>query len=431
MYVSLGIFTQYRRELMGVATVLILLCHSLLPPAIHCPNDILRWIIITGNRGVDIFLFLSGLGMYHSLRKMTKWNRGGVIRWYAKRYRHILLPYLLICFPYYLVLGCVNDGHFSISIFLYRLSTLNYWLEHKGFWYIAMLIPLYFLTPFYARIIDKTKYQTLLTVTLCIILLLISTIKIENINQKEKGTLAIVNCCEHEFSIATATTAGANPLNPIQQYYNIQEARTKADYVLVIVHGGHEHYALPSPRMKETYRFFIDAGADAIINHHQHCYSGYEIYHGKPIFYGLGNLLFDHKSERHGPWNEGFMVSLRLDKQTLPQFELYPYTQCNERPSVIPMNEAERKIFAERIDKLNQIISNEDQLNTTFETWAQKTSRNFLVPFQPYCTRTAKRLFVHGLLPSFITRKKRYQILNYLNCEAHLDKLRTVVSKLK
>lgn len=44
MYVSLGIFTQYRRELMGVATVLILLCHSLLPPAIHCPNDILRWI---------------------------------------------------------------------------------------------------------------------------------------------------------------------------------------------------------------------------------------------------------------------------------------------------------------------------------------------------------------------------------------------------
>lgn len=136
MYVSLGIFTQYRRELMGVATVLILLCHSLLPPAIHCPNDILRWIIITGNRGVDIFLFLSGLGMYHSLRKMTKWNRGGVIRWYAKRYRHILLPYLLICFPYYLVLGCVNDGHFSISIFLYRLSTLNYWLEHKGFWYM-------------------------------------------------------------------------------------------------------------------------------------------------------------------------------------------------------------------------------------------------------------------------------------------------------
>ena len=98
------------------------------------------------------------------------------------------------------------------------------------------------------------------------------------INQKEKGTLAIVNCCEHEFSIATATTAGANPLNPIQQYYNIQEARTKADYVLVIVHGGHEHYALPSPRMKETYRFFIDTGAISLFERrfHQFILSGME-----------------------------------------------------------------------------------------------------------------------------------------------------------
>lgn len=104
--------------------------------------------------------------------------------------------------------------------------------------------------------------------------------------KKENETLAIINCCEHEFSIATEETAGANPLNPIQQYYKIQEARQSADYVLVIVHGGHEYYQLPSPRMKETYRFFIDAGADAVINHHQHCYSGYEEYKGKPIFMG-------------------------------------------------------------------------------------------------------------------------------------------------
>ena len=84
-------------------------------------------------------------------------------------------------------------------------------------------------------------------------------------------TLAIINCCEHEFSIATDTTIGANPLNHIQQYYRIQEARSKADYVLVIVHGGHEHCQLPSPEMQETYRFFIDSGADAVVNHHQHC----------------------------------------------------------------------------------------------------------------------------------------------------------------
>ena len=85
-----------------------------------------------------------------------------------------------------------------------------------------------------------------------------------------------------------------NPLLPIQQFYKIQEAKENADYVLVIVHGGIEHYQLPTSRMIETYRFFIDAGADAVVNHHQHCYSGYERYKSKPIIYGLGNLLFDN-----------------------------------------------------------------------------------------------------------------------------------------
>ena len=109
----------------------------------------------------------------------------------------------------------------------------------------------------------------------------------------EGNILAIINCCEHEFSIATENTPGCSPLNPISIFYAINEAKAKANYILVIVHGGHEHFQLPSPRMVEIYRFFIDAGADAIINHHQHCFSGYEVYNSKPIFYGLGNFCFD------------------------------------------------------------------------------------------------------------------------------------------
>ena len=106
-------------------------------------------------------------------------------------------------------------------------------------------------------------------------------------------TVAFINCCEHEYSIATDHTAGSNPVNPVSQYYAINEAKEKADYIIVIVHGGIEGYQLPTPRMQELYRFFVDCGADAVVNHHQHCYSGYEVYNGKPIFYGLGNFCFD------------------------------------------------------------------------------------------------------------------------------------------
>lgn len=68
--------------------------------------------------------------------------------------------------------------------------------------------------------------------------------------------LTIINCCEHEFSIATESSAGSNPLIHTRQYYAIQKAKEKAIYVLVIVQGGYEHYQMPSIRMQETYRFF-------------------------------------------------------------------------------------------------------------------------------------------------------------------------------
>ena len=87
-------------------------------------------------------------------------------------------------------------------------------------------------------------------------------------------TVAIINCCEQEWSIVTNTHPGSNPLDPIAQYYTINEARRNADFVIVIVHGGIEHFQLPTPELKKIHRFFIDSGADAVINHHQHCYSG-------------------------------------------------------------------------------------------------------------------------------------------------------------
>ena len=124
------------------------------------------------------------------------------------------------------------------------------------------------------------------------------------------GTLAIINVCENEFSIASSSRAGSAPIDTVKVYHRILEARKTADYVLVIVHGGHEHYQLPSPRMKELYRFFIEVGADAVVNHHQHCYSGYEYYCEKPIIYGSGNFLFDHPKRRNSTWNEGYLVEL-------------------------------------------------------------------------------------------------------------------------
>ena len=97
-------------------------------------------------------------------------------------------------------------------------------------------------------------------------------------------TLAVLNFAEQEFSIATPARPGANPLNPVRNFSQVRRAAQEADCVLVVVHGGQEHYPYPTPRMIETYRFFVDAGADVVVSHHSHCYSGFRTGRKRPHF---------------------------------------------------------------------------------------------------------------------------------------------------
>lgn len=232
--------------------------------------------------------------------------------------------------------------------------------------------------------------------------------------------LAIINCCEHEFSIATDITAGSNPLNPIQQYYAIQNAHKNADYVLVIVHGGHEYYQLPSPRMVETYRFFIDAGADAVVNHHQHCFSGYELYKRKPILYGLGNFCFDRPTKRDNIWNEGYMVQLEFTSEKT-DFRIVPYIQCNDDPNIVPLTGDAEKAFIAKLSVLNAIIGDDEALKDCFDNWCLGKHKSCESVLVPYTNKLLRKLWLRGLLPSFLPRERIIGMYNQTCCESHYD----------
>ena len=238
--------------------------------------------------------------------------------------------------------------------------------------------------------------------------------------------VAFINCCEHEFSIASDTHAGANPLNPISQFYAINEAKRKADYIIVIVHGGIEHYQLPSQRMVETYRFFIDAGASVVVNHHQHCYSGYEEYKGGLIIYGLGNFCFDSfkapLSTNIIPWNEGYLLWLDFNQGKI-SYKLFPYIQCAKEPQVELMRNDALKSFEERILEINMIIQNPLELKKSNERLMSETylqHQNLLLPYpHRYLVSAASR----GWLPKGLNKNRVTQLLNKVDCESHRDRL--------
>lgn len=179
--------SRYRTQLMGVASIMILFCHAS-PYGVEMPHS-LRVLFGFGNLGVDIFLLLSGLGCYYSLTNI----RGSLKDWYIKRFLRILVPYTYIQIPFVLCYLCV--GLFDFYDYFYVFSTLAFWTEHRGAWYVALLIPLYLFTPLIYSL-NCSKYRILYFSLIGVVLLVIChyNFVIEN------GTLKNIVCnCQWAF----------------------------------------------------------------------------------------------------------------------------------------------------------------------------------------------------------------------------------------
>ena len=92
--------------------------------------------------------------------------------------------------------------------------------------------------------------------------------------------------------------------------------------IVVSLHWGKEHTLEPTPTQRHDAHRLVEAGADALVCHHPHTFQNVEYYHDAPIFYSVGNYIFDLEPEinRHGA-----VVILRISTGSV-KAESYPYT---------------------------------------------------------------------------------------------------------
>lgn len=64
-------------------------------------------------------------------------------------------------------------------------------------------------------------------------------------------------------------------------------------YIIVSLHWGIEHTLSPYHGQRKVAHDIIDAGADILVCHHTHTFQTVETYQNKPIYYSLGNFIFD------------------------------------------------------------------------------------------------------------------------------------------
>lgn len=159
--------------MMGLSTILILLCHSCY--CITFPN-IVRHLIIMCNLGVDVFLVLSGIGLFYSLGKRNTPLR----KWYIIRLSRIGMPFLIFIGAEYLFSFYINE--LSFSRFLLALTTIGYWFHHEGAWFVSLLIPLYLLSPIICYI-RKLDYGLAILGCAIVIFMMIGAIDTPNDNE--------------------------------------------------------------------------------------------------------------------------------------------------------------------------------------------------------------------------------------------------------
>lgn len=244
--------------------------------------------------------------------------------------------------------------------------------------------------------------------------------KFIRLGEKKVGIYA---CAEHEFSIATDKTAGANPFDPLNSLDHIAKASAECDYLIVLYHGGKEHYRYPSPYLQKVCRRIVEKGADLVVCQHSHCVGCEEKYNDGTIVYGQGNFLFDYSESEY--WQTGMLVAV----DETGEVSYIPLRKEGNAVRIAGSDESAEIIenFHRRSDEIKQ----DGFVAKKYEEFADSMIKNYLISFsglkRNFFYKVFDKLSGHRLtdhiLKSKYNKTKKLALLNFIECEAHRELL--------
>lgn len=141
--------------------------------------------------------------------------------------------------------------------------------------------------------------------------------------------------------IAENDKAGVAPRYTDVKYIieDIVKVRDEVDILMVSLHWGVEESFDVLTSQRDFAKDLLDAGADMIVGHHPHQFQGIEIYDGKPIFYSLGNFIFDQNDPEN---QQTFIVNMKYSKNRLKDICLTP-VRTENKIQIVPLNGEDAK----------------------------------------------------------------------------------------
>jgi len=248
-------------------------------------------------------------------------------------------------------------------------------------------------------------------------------ILVRKIGNLRIGILAVA---EREFSIATKTSSGANPIDLIDFVRNVNAQKANFDYLIVLFHGAHEFH-VPSPRIQETCRFMIEMGANAVIVQHPHALGGYEEYQGGHIVYGQGALVMDEAIYRDmESFHEGFLVKLQIADDATSKMEIIPFVQSSPAPGARKMPNDREQQFRRALAKRSEAIKDDAFVEDQWLKFCEQRKHGYLSALLGH-NRIIRKLNRNGILTRLLHGKRPLLgSRNIVSCETHREVIETI-----
>ena len=233
---------------------------------------------------------------------------------------------------------------------------------------------------------------------------------IKEIGGKKIGVYA---ACEHEFSWIDDYGVGANGFDAFESLDEIAELKKQCDYLIVLYHGGKEHYAYPSPYLRKVTRKIVEKGADIVLCQHTHIIGAAEDYKGGKIIYGQGNFVFvKDRAEYPESWFYGLLVAIDITDDGV-SYEYIPFegTETGAKLSCDPS-------LVEGLLARSEEIKDEAAIERRFAEYADKTINGRYL-------RRATGMLIENDDP--LLQRCARTIAHYMECEVHREMIMTGV----
>jgi Bacterial capsule synthesis protein PGA_cap len=136
----------------------------------------------------------------------------------------------------------------------------------------------------------------------------------------------------------------------------VRDMTAASDIQIAYMHWGNEYeirHGLAQQALAET---LVDFGIDAIVGHHPHVTQDIQLINSVPVFYSLGNLIFDQYFS--GEVQQGYLLSLTISDTELA-FTLVPVTSLGTRAQPRLMNQSENNVFLHSLALRSDVILSE------------------------------------------------------------------------